>query len=271
MTKEVATTKAAGVPATFDYGDAAGAGFEGTTSKDLSIPFIAVLQSNSPQVEDKLVDGAESGMLFNSVTQELTKGDVGIPFIPVHYEEAYVEWVPRTKGGGFVAVHAMDSEIVKKVLASYGGKKPRERVTLPNTNELIETAYVYGLTTDAEGSTITGFAVVSFTSTKLKPYRDWKTQMYLLTGKPPLYANRAVLKTVKQKNEKGTYYNYAIKPLKGDWRVSLINPAVEAELLVAAKNFRESVVSGAAKADFNQQNVAGGAANDGQTGDDAPF
>ena len=49
------------------------AGREGADKDSYAIPFLLVLQPLSPQVVDKLVPGAEAGMLLNSVTNELYK------------------------------------------------------------------------------------------------------------------------------------------------------------------------------------------------------
>lgn len=253
----------------YDYGSEAGVGFEGTTAKDLSVPFIGILQSNSPQIEgDSPVEGAKSGMLINTVTNDLIDGDKGVPFIPVHYDRAYVEWTPRDKGGGFVALHAVDSELVKAELTKQNGQ--RGKIILANGNELIETEYCYVLTLDADFVTPTGFAVLSLTSTKLTPFRKFKTSLFMLKGKPPLFVNRAILKTEKQKNEKGTFYNAKFVPVAADWKSSLIpNNAAHKELIDEARSFRQMVLSGMAKAAFETQNAAGdtGSGNS----EDAPF
>lgn len=258
------------------YGEDAGAGFEGTSGKDLSVPFIGLLQSNSPQVEAS--DGSiRAGMMINTVTGEIIKGDVGFGFIPVHKEEAFVEWIPRLKGGGFVALHDSHGEVVKEILAKNGGSRipPKgedgKRIAFKlGTNELVETFYVYGLLTNIEGTEVNGFAVISFTSTKIKPYRDWLTSMYLLKGKPPMFANRALFKTKKQVNDNQTFYNFDIKPLKETWADSLIPP--NDPLLAQARDFREMVITGLARADFaSQQNAASGGDGDAGDGENAPF
>jgi hypothetical protein len=171
----------------FDYGEDSGAGFETTKGSDLSIPFINVLQSNSPDVQ-KCQDGTIIiGMMKNSVTGEYTKR-TGFNFLPVHKEEAWVEWVPRLKGGGFVKLHSPESREVADCIAANGGRMPKKGADgkkipmMIGQNELVETYYVYGLILDDAGETSNGFAVISFTSTKIKPYRDWLTAMFILKG-----------------------------------------------------------------------------------------
>lgn len=265
----VAKTEKGGAVAAFDYGEHSGAGFEGTSGSDLSIPFIGILQSNSPQVEEKDPPGAESGMLFNTVTRELMKGETGFLFLPVHKEMAFVEWVPRSKGGGFVQLHSPSSEEVRKAIQDNEGVAIGKLAI--GDNELVETHYVYGLLLDEDGETTKGFAVLSFTSTKIKPFRDWLTAMYTLKGRPPMFANRARIRTIKQKNEHGTFYNFRIDPMKGTWAESLIDPKGQKELLEEAVDFREMVTSGLARAAFETQNVTGDAASGVDNGETPPF
>lgn len=233
------------------YGEYAGQGFEGTSGSDLAIPFLGILQSNSPQVEDNSPEGSKAGQFFNSVTRELVDGEVGIVVQPVYMEHAYVEWTPRTKGGGFVGMHSADSEVVKAALAAAGGDKFTKLQS--GENDLIETHYVYVLILDEKGEETQGFALISFSSTKIKPYKNWLTAMRMLKGKPPLFANRAVLKTVKQKNEKGTFFNFQIDPLGKTWLGALIPPT--SKLLPEALEFVKMIKSGMARADFSKQNT----------------
>lgn len=269
---EVATT-GGGVPATYDYGDDAGSGFEGTSGSDLSVPFLGILQSNSPQVEDQDPTGAASGMLFNTVTRELIDGETGVCFLPCFKEgPVWVEWIPRINGGGFVGMHDPESDAVKngeQIMHPETGKPTRK--LRHGENELVETFYIYGLILDETGAETMGFAVISFTSTKIKPYRDWITAMYTLKGKPPIFANRAFVRTTKQKNDAGTFYNFRIDPLADTWRDSLINPAEQGHLLTEAKEFAEMVKSGMARAAFETENSADGAGNPSADGEDPPF
>ena len=62
-----------------------GTGLEEMTSDDLAIPFIRVLQAMSPQVNKRApeyVDGAEVGMLFNTVTNSVYDGEKGVEIVP---------------------------------------------------------------------------------------------------------------------------------------------------------------------------------------------
>lgn len=245
----------------YDYGADAGGGFEGTTASDLSIPFLQLLQANSPQVADDTPSGSRPGMFYNTVTKTIS-GSVN--FLPVHFLQMYVEWTPRDAGGGFVAAHSPDTEVVRQAL---GGERMQGKILLPNGNELIETHYAYGLILDETGEAADGFAVIGFTSTKIKVFRDWKTAMYMVKGKPPLYAFRARLTSIKQQNEKGTYYNIQVTPHNGNWVGGLINPVQNPELWESALGFRGMVQSGQATAAYETQ----GTNEAGTTEGKAPF
>jgi len=265
--KEVAEVKNTQVASGgFDYGDYAHAGFEGTTINDLSIPFINVLQSNSPEVEDELIPGCKPGDLVNSVTKEILKQPVVI--IPVYKEAAVVEWVPRTKGGGLVDRHGLDSEVFLNAIKANGGSRipPKDadgkRIPFKSAagNDLVETYYVYCLIMNAEGTETEGYCVLSFSSTKIKVHKDWMTAMYTQKGRPPIFANRCKVSTTKQKKESGTFYNYNIGPFADSWRESLINPGTEEgmALLKEAKEFGDMIDQGLAHADFDSIAKTGG-------------
>ena len=53
-------------------------GFDNMDQNDLALPFLRILGQLSPQVnkrDAKYVNGAESGMIYNTVTGELYDGD----------------------------------------------------------------------------------------------------------------------------------------------------------------------------------------------------
>lgn len=246
----------------YDYGEMAHEGFEDTKLTDLSIPFINVMQSISPEVEDQTIPGVKAGDLVNSVTKEIIQQPLVV--IPLEKEEIWVEWVPRAKGGGLVDRHLPDSEIVKNAIKANGGSRlppkdaegKRVNFKTPKGNELIETHYVYALIMNPEGDSIEGYCVLSFSSSKIKAHKDWMTALYTQKGRPPIFANRAKISTSKVKNEQGTFYIYAISPFADTWRESLIPPNADGmKLLTEAKDFRQMIQDGLAKPAYDS--VAG--------------
>ena len=194
-----------------EFEEFAGSGFENQTSDDYSIPFINVLQALSPVLEER--DDLKAGMLYNTVTGEAVKGVDGLAFIPATTRHQFVEFKPRAEGGGFVAAYETNDPLVK---AAIEASTEFGKYSTPNGNELIETFYVYGIAIDADGNT--SDAVIAFNSTKIKKYKAWQTkaktiQIQLPDGRripAPLWAHRYRVKTVQEKNSKGSFHNFDI-------------------------------------------------------------
>lgn len=272
MTKGTAVAKPdekSSAVAAYDYGADAGAGYDGLDSSDFSIPFINVLQSLSPQVAEETLEGAKAGMLHNNVTDELIDGEEGLIFMTAAVQKKYVEWTPREAGGGFIAAHNPTDEIVAKA-QSYSQERALKfgKLETPDGNQLVETYYLYGLLLEPDGETSKGFGVMSMTSTKIKLTKNWLTTIrQTLKGKIPIFAFRTVLRTVREKNDQGTYFNVSLKPFGGaSWPESAAPPG--SSILDEVKAFRDMIESGAAKADLSKTSTAA-AGSDG--GDEVPF
>jgi hypothetical protein len=267
--KDLATVEAGGEVAIFDYGADAGSGYENQSAKDISIPFLNVLQSNSPICgeEDSV---ARPGMLMNSVTQELFSGKDGIPFVPVTTRHSFVEWVPRDAGGGIVGEHAIDSQVVADARARNGGALGKLKTS--NGNDLIETFTIIGLQLTEDGD-IAGPMIVANTSTKIKPYKGLMTRLrtYLHPApggrkvQPPLFAHKVRIATFKDKNTKGEFFNFVFNPLNGDVAKSLNAP--DSPVMAAARELKTAFETGAVRAATETQSNGDGR-ND---GDDVPF
>lgn len=112
--------------------------------KDIAIPYLYLLQSNSPQTNadhPKYIKGAAAGMFYLTNLELVYEGrEVGLDFIPCYFEPLITEWTPRESGGGLIASHDVESDIMSKA-------KPNERgqLFLPNGHQLIDTAYHYVL------------------------------------------------------------------------------------------------------------------------------
>ena len=107
---------------------------------DLALPFLKILGQLSPEVnkrDGKYVEGAEPGMIYNSVTGELFNGEQGVPVIPCYYKLEYVEWKDRGKDGSGapVNIYPSSSDIMTKTTR---GADFKDR--LPNGNYIEKTA-----------------------------------------------------------------------------------------------------------------------------------
>lgn len=277
---EVAEVKNTAVSAgVFDYGEDRGQGFEDIGINDMSIPFLNILQPTSPEVAEQTIEGCRAGDIVNSVTKEIIKQPIILQ--PVKRDHLWVEWVPRAKGGGLVASHDPGSDVVRKVIEANGGStippKGSDGKRIPfkvGDNDLVQTYYYYCMILDETGTESTGFCVLSFTSTKIKVQKDWMTAMMQQRGQPPIFANRAIVSSIGQRNDAGQpYFNFKIQGFGGAWSKALIPPNEDwgMQLLTGAKEFMRMVDSGAAKIDQGgaEADIAATAASAGDG--DIPF
>ena len=245
---QVAEKKSAGLPSNIFEEDAA-KGLGKIGQEDLALPFLKILGQLSPEVnkrDGKYVEGAEPGMIFNSVTGDLYDGVKGIDVIPCFYKLEYIEWKDRGEGPGApVAIYDSSSDIISKTKpdASYKDR-------LPNGNYIEKTASHFVIITGDSPST----ALISMKSTQLKISRKWNSMMsgIKLKGKNGLYTPASFshiykLKTTQMSNDKGTWFG---------WEVSKIGPITDASLYQEAKSFSESISKGAVKAKHGEEKPA---------------
>ena len=114
----VAEKVAAGALAVSLFEEDADKGLGNIGHEDLALPFLKILGQLSPEVnkrDGKYVQGAEPGMIYNSVTGELFDGEKGINVLPCHYKLEYIEWQERGEGSGApVGIHPSSSDIMTK-------------------------------------------------------------------------------------------------------------------------------------------------------------
>jgi hypothetical protein len=240
------------------YGEYENDGFDNVTSDDLSIPFLTVMQSNSPEIkpESKGGLGLEIGQLFNTVSQEAFDGEDGVGLVPSITKHEWVEWAPREGDGGFIGRYDCDDPLIleAKATQAFGQYKHGE-------NNLIETYYIYGILYDVETGDSLGPAVISFSKTKIKRYKRLMSSLRAFQLKvpgedgqprritPPLYAHSLVVCSCDDKNNKGEFQNFNIVPSQGDLRGSLID--AEDARFQEAVMLKKSIDSGEAKAAYS--------------------
>lgn len=192
-----------------NYAADAGAGYEHVTTEDMKIPYLTILQALSPQVQkknEKYVIDAEPGMILETVSGKVFNQ---ITVIPCGFRKAYVEWVPRTQGGGFVKAHS-DANILNLCHKDEGSNLD----VLPNGNSISTTAYHSVMLVEDGGVKP---CMISMTGTQLKHSRTWMTLMTSLKMKgldnstftPPMYAYHWKLGTVNETNKKGSFYSWS--------------------------------------------------------------
>ncbi len=253
--------------ATYDYGEDAGKGYEGTSQADFAIPFLTVLQSLSPEVtkgQASYMEDAEAGMLMDTVSKMLFDGDDGIVIVPCLTSHVFTEWVPREEGGGggggFRGVHETDSEIVKRCQSE--AKDGFGKLPTGDGTELVETFYIFAIVLDSVDATeASGFFMIPFTSTKISVYRKFMQRLRQVKGNPPLFANRVLITSVPDSNKKGNFYNFKLTAAVDDELVASLIPPVDgktpSKIIAAAKQFKEQIAKGAVRGAYESVEGSG--------------
>lgn len=239
VSTEVATKAATAVALVQQHIDDAGAGFEEADASAYAIPFLQILQSVSPQCKKSdgaYIKGAEEGMFFNTVTQELYDGEDGITVIPCHYAQRFVEWHARESGGGFVREWLPGEQPATT-------KDDKGRDITSSGTTIVDTRNHYVLICQADG-TLTP-ALIAMTSTQLKKSKQWMSKMQGIKVKgptgfvtAPMMSRKYKLTTVPESNDKGSWCGY---------RVELVGLVEDSAEYVEAQAFRNAVRSGQAK------------------------
>ena len=242
---QVAEKKSAGLPANMFEDDAA-KGLGAIGQEDLALPFLKILGQLSPEVnkrDGKYVEGAEPGMIYNSVSGELYDGVKGINVIPCFYKLEYIEWKDRGEGlGAPVAIYDSSSDIMSKTTPDANYKD-----RLPNGNYIEKTASHFVIVSGDSPST----ALISMKSTQLKISRKWNSMMSGIKMKgangmftPASFSHIYKLKTTQMSNDKGTWFG---------WEVSKVGPVTDKGLYDQAKSFSENISKGAVKAKHGEE------------------
>ena len=242
---QVTEKKSAPLPANMFEDDAA-KGLGAIGQEDLALPFLKILGQLSPEVnkrDGKYVEGAEPGMIYNSVSGELYDGVKGIDVIPCFYKLEYIEWKDRGEGlGAPVAIYDSSSDIMSKTTPDANYKD-----RLPNGNYIEKTASHFVIVSGDSPST----ALISMKSTQLKISRKWNSMMSGIKMKgangmftPASFSHIYKLKTTQMSNDKGTWFG---------WEVSKVGPVTDKGLYDQAKGFSDSISKGAVKAKHGEE------------------
>ena len=231
MNKEaqIAKRENAGPLATNVFEADAGQGIANIKQEDLALPFLKVLGQLSPEVntrDAKHVQGAQPGMIINTVTADLYDGEKGIEVLPVYYKRQQIEWQDRGESKGApVNIYDAGDDIPKTTR----DKSFKDRLANGNYLENTVSHFVVLL-----GKTPTT-ALISMKATQLKISRKWNSMMMgiKLQGKnglftPPTYSHIYTLKTVQMSNDKGTWFG---------WDVSKVGPIKNKSVYDIAKQF----------------------------------
>jgi hypothetical protein len=255
---------------------------ETLTRDDMSIPFIQILQSLSPQCtkgKAEFIKGAEPSDLFNTVTQQIFKTRdedddplVGMKVLPIAYKRSFIEWIPRSKGGGLVAEYTVEEGL------SIPTKRNDQNV------DIIQEGSPFGTPGNQLSDTHTHFCfqvhedgtwepvILTMASTQIKPSKDLNnlvSKMKLPDGRAaPRFFGIFSVTTQLRQNDQGSWYIWKFE------KVDDVLNAGRMDMFREAKQFAEGVQAGEHKADHAKMAESGDAnpSVDGGSDDgDAPF
>tara|TARA_R110002020_G_C16045774_1_gene754099 strand:+ start:27 stop:824 length:798 start_codon:yes stop_codon:yes gene_type:complete len=237
VTKKAVAKKNGQLPAELakEFEASSGLGFEEVTTKDLQMPFVRIAQAMSPQVKKNdaaFISGCGQGDIYNTVTNQFWGGDDGVVVQPVFFQMKFLEFVPRTEGGGFVGELASNSKDVLEAVRD----KATGMELLSSGNELVRTAQHYVKIVHEDGNLES--AVIDMKKTQLKKSRLWNSMMMMQKHNGnmlPAFANTYRLKSVEDGNDKGSWFT---------WSISLENKVESLENFREAKEFYTSIARG---------------------------
>lgn len=202
-------------------------GNENVTTEDLQLPRIDVLQALNPQVNKKKVDdyieGAEVGMLFNSLTNELYPD--GVRITPVSFAKRYLVWVDRQKdsSGGLRGV--FDTEQEAEIF--------KEEQEDESKLEVVPTAEHLVILDD--GSEV----IVSMSKSKMKVSRKFNSLIRLNGG--DRFSRSYMMTSIDDESAKGEFQNLSFTP----------DGFPSEEVYLTAEKLYESIQAGARQASAN--------------------
>lgn len=260
--KEVAVKQdsALALPSDIDLSQYAGKGMENVDRESLAVPFLAIMQKGSPQVDkdaDSFVKGAEVGDFMLTTTNELFKEAVRLVFCG--YRRVFLRWASDASGGGFKGEVPVD-EIAR--MKSNGDAVEREgRLFCANDDSLRDARIHYVLVVRKDG-TFTP-AVVSVGSTQIKKSKMLNTQISNFIAKssagkaftPPSFGHLFEAETVAESNDKGNWRG---------WKFTRVGFVEDPELFHAAVELNKAVANETLRVDYgdDQQHHAAGASDD---------
>lgn len=216
-------------------------------TEDFAIPYLNIIGDTSPQIDKEDQDyiaGAEAGMIFNNVTNKVYKD---ITVLPVYYRRRYVEWAERGEGPGApVNIYTPSQfEQMKREGKVVRGEDNKERIVGGDTY-IENTAEHYVIVLEPDG--MWSKAIIKMKSTQLKKSRTWNSIMSnqrRVDGdevyQPKDFARSYLMKTIREKNEKGKWFGWVIS--ESNWIDQLNNPNIQ-KIYEDAIMFEKQIHSG---------------------------
>lgn len=237
------------LPTAFNMSEHSGAGLDNADRDSFAIPFLAIIQKGSPQVDKdspEFVKGLETGDLILTTTGEIFKDEDGVDVIFCDYRRVFLRWAPLDQGGGFkgeVSVSQVADMKARGEAVDVDGK------LFANNGDVLKDTRVHYVLVVREDGTSTP-AVLSVSSTQIKKSKMLLTQLQSFVAKdssgnaftPPTFGHVYHAETIAEQNDKGSWRG---------WKFSRIGYVSDAGLFNTAKAFSETVATDSVKVDHN--------------------
>lgn len=257
--KAVAPTASAGhatadqLPANIGMEQYAHAGFESADRDSYAIPFLAVIQKGSPQVDkddDVYIEGLEVGDLMLTASGEIFKDEDGADLIFCGYRRAFLRYEDNDgQKGGFKGEISVDDAATMRAKGEL--TEGDDGKTYHKSGDIIrDTRIHYVLVLRADGTAVP--AVLSLASTQIKKSKLLMANIGNFAAKnsagksftPPMFAHVFHAETVAESNDKGSWRGWKFT------RTGFVN---DPELFDAAVKFYEAVKGETVRVDFNAE------------------
>jgi len=181
----------------------------------MPFPMIKLLQQLSPELDGddtKFIPNAKAGdiIITDGSSVKMVDGNKGIRFSPILVRKVWTEWIPRQKGGGFIA--------------SYNTKEEMEAGFTIGNEVVVSIEYLVVSEDMAVNGTMAPMLLQFNTPTKMAAARE--LQKYIVQYKT-MYGVTYTLTCKKQSNKAGQkFFNYQISP--AGWTDKKIYACIEA-------------------------------------------
>lgn len=248
------------LPVGIDMGQHAGAGLENADRDTFAIPFLAIMQKGSPQVDkdsDAYVEEAETGDLMLTTTGEIFKDEDGVDVIFCGYKRVFLRWAPESAGGGFKGELTAD-EVARG--RADGTFQEKDNKLFADNGDVIRDTRVHHVLVLKDDETAVP-AVLSMTSTQIKKSKLLMTQIQSYMAKdskgkafnPPSFGHRFHVETVAESNDKGSWRG---------WKFTRVGFVESPELYKSAAEFHKIVAGNVVKVDYAQAEASRPVADD---------
>jgi len=255
----------------------AGGSLNKKSSDDYQIPYLNIIMKGSPQLkkgDEKHIEGAEEGMVFNTVTKQLYKN---LTVLPVYYKRSYVEWkLVRKQATAPIAEYSISEyEQMKREGKIVRDENNKDRIVGGDTY-VENTASHFVIVVEEDGSW--NQAIIKMKASQLKKSRTWNSIMSNQRRKdgneiyqPKDFARSYSLSTKYEENDVGDWYGWVIS--QGLWIDEIKNPNLQKIWEVAIrfeKAIHQGEVSGAEE-DYSDNATATPSGNSAEADSDLPF